>query len=142
MLSPIPQRLLIQIVLDLVQIPYNVPSHQDIQLFAKIKPIFREGFRIKLFKTVILNDHQNYGGTSFVDHLCYLCLLFGMLSRLFIAAVWSPAGKGLTSRLSFVMLNCFCHLPMWYPASGVVLDSYIPELCHLSYLDGVLHLLF
>ena len=33
------------------------------------------------------------GGISFVDHLCYLCLVFVMLSRLFIAAVWS-LGKG------------------------------------------------
>ena len=40
------------------------------------------------------------GGTSFMDHLCYLCLVFVMLSRLFSAALWSPAGKGLTS--------CFC----------------------------------
>ena len=46
------------------------------------------------------------GGTSFVDHLCYLCLLFVMLSCLFIAALWSPAGKGLTSWLSFVIFNC------------------------------------
>ena len=37
--------------------------------------------------------------TSFVDHLCYLCLVFVMLSRLFITALWSPAGKGLTSWL-------------------------------------------
>ena len=29
-----------------------------------------------------------------------------MLSRLFIAALWLPAGKGLTSCLSFVMFNC------------------------------------
>ena len=29
-----------------------------------------------------------------------------MLSRLFIAALWSPAGKGLTSWLLFVMFNC------------------------------------
>ena len=29
-----------------------------------------------------------------------------MLSRLFIAALWSPAGKGLTSWLLFVMSNC------------------------------------
>ena len=42
-----------------------------------------------------------------MDHLCYLCLVFVMLSRLFIAALWSPAGNGLTSWLSFVMLNCF-----------------------------------
>ena len=39
-----------------------------------------------------------------MDHLCYICLVFVMLSRLFIAAVWSPAGKGLTSWLLFVML--------------------------------------
>ena len=36
-------------------------------------------------------------GTSFVDHLCFLSLVFLMLLRLFIAALWSPAGKGLTS---------------------------------------------
>ena len=29
-----------------------------------------------------------------------------MLLRLFIAALWSPAGKGLTSKLFFVMFNC------------------------------------
>ena len=28
-----------------------------------------------------------------MDHLCYLCIMFVMLSRLFIAAVWSPAWK-------------------------------------------------
>ena len=57
----------------------------------------------------------------FVDHMCYLCLLFVMLSRLFIAAWWSPAGKGLASWLSFVMFNCvFVTFPcgilgqMWY----------------------------
>ena len=40
-----------------------------------------------------------------MDHLCYLCLVFFMISFLFIAALWSPAGKGLTSWLLFVMLN-------------------------------------
>ena len=38
-----------------------------------------------------------------MDHLCYLCLVVVMLMRLFIAALWSPAGKGLTSLLLFVM---------------------------------------
>ena len=38
-----------------------------------------------------------------MDHLCYLCLVFVMLSRLFIAALWSPEGKELTSWLLFVM---------------------------------------
>ena len=34
--------------------------------------------------------------------------MFVMLSRLFIAALWSPAGKGLSSWLLFVMPNCVC----------------------------------
>ena len=34
--------------------------------------------------------------------LCLLCLF----ARLFICALWSPAGKGLTYLLSFVMSNC------------------------------------
>ena len=46
------------------------------------------------------------GGTSFVDHLCYLCFVFVVLLGLFIAALWSPAGKGLTSLLSFMVFNC------------------------------------
>ena len=32
-----------------------------------------------------------------MDPLCYLCVVFVMLSRLFIAALWPPEGKGLTS---------------------------------------------
>ena len=38
-----------------------------------------------------------------MDHLCYLCLVFVMLSLLFIAALRSPEGKGLTAWLLFVM---------------------------------------
>ena len=41
-----------------------------------------------------------------MDHLCYLCLVFVMLLRLFIAALWSLAGKELASWLLFVMFNC------------------------------------
>ena len=41
-----------------------------------------------------------------MDHLCYLCLVFVMLSRLFIAAEWPPAWKGLASWLLFVKFNC------------------------------------
>ena len=68
-----------------------------------------------------------------MDHLCYLCFVFVMLSRPFIA-LWSPAEKSLTLWLSCVMFNCvFVTLPcgnmgqMWY------LIVSIPELCHLSY---------
>ena len=38
-----------------------------------------------------------------MNHLCYICLVIVMLLRLFIAALWSPAGKGLTSWLLFMM---------------------------------------
>ena len=42
-----------------------------------------------------------------LDHLCYFCLvLLCFHASLFVDAWWSPAGKGLTSWLSFVMSNC------------------------------------
>ena len=41
-----------------------------------------------------------------MDHLCVFSIVFVMLSRLLIAALGSPAGKGLTFWLSFVVLNC------------------------------------
>ena len=50
----------------------------------------------------------------FCSVLCLLCLCM----RLFICALWSPAGKRLTSWLSFVVSNC--HFPIgsmgqvWY----------------------------
>ena len=37
----------------------------------------------------------------------FLCLVFLMLSCLYIAALWSPAGKGLASWLLLVMLIVF-----------------------------------
>ena len=49
--------------------------------------------------------------------LCLPCLC----ALLFICALLSPAGKGLTSWLSFVVSNCG-FVTHWYPGSGVVLD--------------------
>ena len=58
------------------------------------------GYVCKLYHLVMVN-------TWFVDHLCYFCLvLLCFQSRLFVDALWSPAGKGLTSWLSFVMSDC------------------------------------
>ena len=56
------------------------------------------------------------GGNYFVDLLCYLCLVFAMLLRLFIAALWSPERKVLLSWLLFVMFIVFLllyHLVSW-----------------------------
>ena len=41
-----------------------------------------------------------------MDHLCYYCLVCYDFMHLFLDALWSPAGKGLTSWLSFEMSNC------------------------------------
>ena len=57
-----------------------------------------------------------------MNHLCYLRLEFFMLSRLFIAALWSTARKGLILAFVCDFQLCFCHFPMWYPGSDVVID--------------------
>ena len=49
---------------------------------------------------------------SFVDHLYVLCLVFLMLSRLFIAALCSPVGKGLLS-VMFIEFMLLSHVVSW-----------------------------
>ena len=59
-----------------------------------------------------------------MDRLCFCsvsCLLC-LCARLLICALWSPAGKELTSWLSFVVSAVSLPLSHWYPGSGVVLD--------------------
>ena len=60
-------------------------------------------------KIWLVTDHSKV-----VYSFCYLCFVFVMLSCLFIAALWSPAGKD--------VFLCFCHFPMCCPGMGVVLD--------------------
>ena len=80
-----------------------------------------------------------------MDHLRYFSILFVMLSLLLIAALWSPAGKGLTSWFSFVVLNC---VVVTFSIGilgqlGYLIVS-IPDLCPLSYFHTVrivLHIL-
>ena len=70
-----------------------------------------------------------------MDHSYDLCLVFGMLSRPFIAALWSPGRKGLTSWLSFVMFNCvFFTFPCGILGQVWYLILLIPELCPLHYI--------
>ena len=65
------------------------------------------------------------GGASFV-----------VLSRLFFTAVWSPAGKGLSSWLLFVMFNCvFITFPCGILGQVWCLIVSFPNLWRLSYLD-------
>ena len=66
----------------------------------------------------------------------FLCFVFLMLSRLFIAALWSPAGKELTSWLLLVMFIVFMLLSYvisWARCGRYLIVSF-PDLCRLSYL--------
>ena len=72
-------------------------------------------------------------GTSVVLFLSCVCYAF---ARLFIDALWSPAGKGLTSWLSFVMsyyvfviFPCSILGQVWY------LIVSIHDICPLSYFS-------
>ena len=40
-----------------------------------------------------------------MDHFCYLSFVFVMFSCLFIAALWSPTGRGLTSWLLCIVFE-------------------------------------
>ena len=57
-----------------------------------------------------------------------------MRLRLFIIALWSTAGKGLTSWLSFVLFNCvFVTFPCGILGQVWYLIVSIPDPCFLSY---------
>ena len=65
-------------------------------------------------------------------HLCYLCLVFTMLACLFIAALWSPEGKGP------LVLVCDVHCDFVTFPFGILghvwyLIVSIPDPCCLSY---------
>ena len=65
-----------------------------------------------------------------MDHLCFcsvLCLLC-LCARLFICALWSPAGKGLTSWLLFVVSTVVCNFPIGILGQVWYLIVSIPDL--------------
>ena len=73
-----------------------------------------------------------------VPRRCFFCgsIVSLMSSHLFISALWTSAGKGLTSLLLFVMsycdfdtLQCGILCQVWY------LIVLIPDLWRLSYFD-------
>ena len=78
-------------------------------------------FAFALQSNILLTVPRRY---FFCGSFMFLfCLVFAMFcARLFICASWSPAGKGLTSWLSFVVSSVSLSLSHWYPGSGVVLD--------------------
>ena len=72
-----------------------------------------------------------------MNHLCYFCLVFVMLSRLSIAGLWSPTGKELTYWLLFVMSYCdFVTFPCGILGQVRYFIVLILDLCHLSYFNS------
>ena len=65
----------------------------------------------------------------FCSVLCLLCLC----ARLFLCALWSPAGKGLTSWLSFVVSTVSWSLPIGILGQVWYMIVSIPDLCTLTY---------
>ena len=57
-----------------------------------------------------------------------------LCASVFICALWSPAGKGLTSWLSSVVSTMSLSLSHWYPGSGVVLDCIDSSSLHPNLL--------
>ena len=64
-----------------------------------------------------------------MDHLCYLCPVFVILSRLFIANLWSPAGKGLTSSLVGDVYCILVTFPCGILGQVMYLIVSIPDPC-------------
>ena len=78
-----------------------------------------------------------------MDHLCYLCLMFVTHSLLFVAALWSPEWKGLTSWILFMMLYCdFVTFSFGILGQVWYLTSFVSDPCCLSYFKPCLLVLY
>ena len=51
-------------------------------------------------------DRSNVVLLLWISYVCSVLCLLCLSARLFICDLWSPAGNGLTSWLSFVVSNC------------------------------------
>ena len=74
-----------------------------------------------------------------MDHLCYLCLVFVVLSCLCTSALWSPEGKGLMALVCGVYCD-FVTFPFGVLGQVWCLIVSIPDPCCLSYFKVILML--
>ena len=92
---------------------------------------------VEKYKFHELSSKMFLGGASFVDHSFYFWLVILCFhAHLFIDALWSPAGKGLTSWLSFVMSNCE-KLNQYFMAKRYVEKYKFHEPSSKKFLGGV-----
>ena len=68
-----------------------------IKIFVKILELLGDRLEVCLSVYVLL---------LWIFYVLSVLYLLCLCARLFICALWSPAGKGLTSWLSFVVSNC------------------------------------
>ena len=78
--------------------------------------------RFKPSSKIFFSDRSKAVLLLWIFYICSVLCLLCLCVRLFICALWSPAGKGLTSWLLFVVSSVSLSLSHWYPGSGVVLD--------------------
>ena len=72
-----------------------------------------------------------------MDPFCYVCVSV-ILSSLFLAGFWSPAGKWLVLALLYVLFSCvFVTFPHGVLSKEWCLFVFIPDLCPLSYFYRV-----
>ena len=87
------------------------------------------------------------GGTSFVDHLCYLYLVIAMLKPLCsLLPCGHQTGKGWPLGPCLWYLLWFCYFPIWYPGTRVILDcidywSFCLSYFENSTCDPLLHII-
>ena len=77
---------------------------------------------VKALQYNIFTDRSKAELLFWIIYVISVLYLFCFRAHLFIEALWSPAGKVLSSWFSFVMSNCEGVTTYWYPGSGVVLD--------------------
>ena len=68
--------------------------------------IFYGPLILKIFHTCVCFNETRMVLLLWIIYVISVLFLLYFLVHLFIDALWSPAGKGLTSWLSFVMSNC------------------------------------
>ena len=85
-----------------------------------------------LSPTVNISTDRSKAVLLWIIYVISVLFLLCFRARLFIDALWSPAGKGLTSWLSFVKSNCEV-ITFLFGSQGQVwcLIVSIPDLCTL-----------
>ena len=101
--------------------------HRDSELIVKynirLKTLLQQGISEPTFYgDLVYKFNIIVGNSNFSDQFKKIVKRYKKKMLLFICASWSPAGKGLTSWLSFVVSSVSLSLSHWYPGSGVVLD--------------------